>query len=228
MRYPGPQLRANSPPQTHKPPPTSNGAGPASRSGNTSTGRTAAATAVERTSETDRQALGLIEDCILPYGAALRERTSGAPDTPLPPEDRCLSPSDFGFHNALEESSGRLRFFDFEYAGWDDPAKTVCDFFCQPALPVPREHLPDFLDAVTEAVEDADSVRRRVRLLMPVYYLKWVTIMLNVFLPVGLRRRGFAQPEMDVERHKVEQLDKVRWALTDLPPIHDAPGSEGL
>ena len=57
----------------------------------------------------------------------------------IPLEDRCLSPSDFGFHNALQ-SAARLSFIDFEYAGWDDPAKLVCDFFCQPAVPVPQEY----------------------------------------------------------------------------------------
>ena len=47
----------------------------------------------------------------------------------LPKETRCLSPSDFGFHNALLEATGKLRFVDFEYAGWDDPAKTGVRLF---------------------------------------------------------------------------------------------------
>ncbi|MGH6681866.1 MAG: aminoglycoside phosphotransferase family protein, partial [Bradyrhizobium sp.] len=40
----------------------------------------------------------------------------------LDPHDRCLSPSDFGFHNALIDEAGRIIFLDFEYAGSDDPA----------------------------------------------------------------------------------------------------------
>ena len=46
----------------------------------------------------------------------------------LPYEDRCISPSDFGFHNAILGSGETVRFVDFEYAGWDDPAHLVCDF----------------------------------------------------------------------------------------------------
>ena len=46
----------------------------------------------------------------------------------LPQHARCLSPSDFGFHNALSTADGRVRFIDFEYAGWDDPAKLVWRF----------------------------------------------------------------------------------------------------
>lgn len=50
-------------------------------------------------------------------------------DGVLPAGERCLSPSDFGFHNALVRPDGSLCFIDFEYAGWDDPAKAVGDFF---------------------------------------------------------------------------------------------------
>ena len=57
-------------------------------------------------------------------------------ERPLDQQDRCLSPSDFGFHNALAQGE-TVRFIDFEYAGWDDPAKTVCDFFHHPGVPVP-------------------------------------------------------------------------------------------
>ncbi len=42
--------------------------------------------------------------------------------------DRTLSPSDFGFHNALRRPDGTLCFLDFEYFGWDDPVKLVVGF----------------------------------------------------------------------------------------------------
>ena len=56
-----------------------------------------------------------------------------------------MSPSDFGFHNALATPGGRLVFIDFEYAGWDDPAKLANDFFCQPAVPVDARFYDDFV-----------------------------------------------------------------------------------
>ena len=65
-------------------------------------------------------------------------RTPPAWAGPLGEADRVVSPSDFGFHNALRTEDGRLAFLDFEYAGWDDPAKLVCDFELQPAVPAPR------------------------------------------------------------------------------------------
>ena len=124
---------------------------------------------------------------------------------PVLSELRRLSPSDFGFHNALREAAGRLRFVDFEYAGWDDPAKLACDFFCQPALPVPMRFWSSFLANVTEDLPEAERQRRRIALLLPVYRIKWVTILLNDFHAVGNDRRRFARPGVDPERRRAEQ-----------------------
>ena len=43
----------------------------------------------------------------------------------------CISASDFGLHNAIMTERG-IVFFDFEFAGWDDPAKAIVDFLLQP------------------------------------------------------------------------------------------------
>ena len=39
-----------------------------------------------------------------------------------------MSPSDFGLQNTLF-TKNKLFFIDFEYAGLDDPAKCLLDFF---------------------------------------------------------------------------------------------------
>jgi hypothetical protein len=135
-------------------------------------------------------------------------------DAPLPIAARVLSPSDFGFHNCLVTSAG-LKFIDFEYAGWDDPAKTVCDFFCQPAVPVPGAHFERFLAAVISATGDA-GIRDRVAFLRPVYELKWCCIMLNEFLPVGDDRRSFARADESHDMRRLKQLHKVDAALARL------------
>jgi len=137
-------------------------------------------------------------------------------DQTLPDHEKCLSPSDFGFHNALMTGDGGLRFIDFEYAGWDDPAKLVCDFFCQPALPVPRDYYEMFTFAVAANLADPERELQRFSLLMPVYQLKWCCILLNDFLPVGHKRRLFAQDGGDQEVIKRQQLDKARLSLQQL------------
>lgn len=138
-------------------------------------------------------------------------------DRPVSDGDRCLSPSDFGFHNTLQESDGRLRFLDFEYAGWDDPAKLVCDFFHQPAVPVPAEHYESFVQGIIETLADPAYHRARFMLLMPVYRLKWCCILLNDFLPAGGARRDFARGSAEdsqaLAQRRARQLAKARQML---------------
>ena len=146
------------------------------------------------------------------------------PDTgsPLPFECRCLSPSDFGFHNALVDTGGRAVFIDFEYAGWDDPAKLVGDFFHQPAVPVPLDLYPAFRDRIAALFPAPERVARRCDALFPLYALKWVAILLNDFLLTGGSRRAFSAGhesavETDVRLHR--QLDKARAMLARLATL---------
>jgi len=123
-------------------------------------------------------------------------------------EQRCISPSDFGFHNALTTADGSIRFLDFEYAGWDDPAKTAGDFFAQLALPVPHEYFAHFVAEIMRDFPDAEQLSFRAGLLRPAYQIKWCCIALNVFLPVHLARRQFANPALDESALKRTQLAK--------------------
>jgi hypothetical protein len=54
-------------------------------------------------------------------------------------EGRVLSPSDFGAHNWLQREDGGISFLDFEYFGWDDPAKLICDFLLHPAMVLTKD-----------------------------------------------------------------------------------------
>ena len=162
------------------------------------------------------QAVDLVEGRMRPAWSRVRAAVaagSASGDEPLTAGDRCLSPSDFGFHNALLAADGRLRFLDFEYAGWDDPAKMVCDFFCQPALPAPRGTMAWFVEAVARLSRAPEAFIARAALLMPVYELKWCCIMLNEFLPAADRRRTFAGAAAGQGERRAAQLAKVEAAL---------------
>lgn len=140
---------------------------------------------------------------------------------PLSARQRCISPSDFGFHNALMERSGNIRFLDFEYAGWDDPVKTVGDFFAQLAVPVPVALLDAFRSEVMRdfAADHQPSVA--AQLLRPAYQIKWCCIALNVFLPVHLARRKFANPNLDEAALKYAQLSKARQLFQSIQVTTD-------
>jgi len=130
-------------------------------------------------------ALAFLTGQLLPIWSSIKEGLlQEIPTTqlakPLPLAERILSPSDFGFHNTLEDE-GRLSFVDFEYAGWDDPAKLICDFLCQPELPVNIKQGLQFTDELLRNWPGADTVMYRVDKLLPVHRLKWCCILLNEF-----------------------------------------------
>jgi phosphotransferase family enzyme len=130
----------------------------------------------------------------------------------------CLSPSDFGFHNALLDETGKLTFLDFEYAGRDDPAKLVSDFFCQPEVPVPLAFHARFVDRLSEGLALDAAAVARCRLLLDTYQIKWTCIILNDFVPLGAARRAFAEDSAWAQRC-AEQLAKAEAKLAALGTI---------
>jgi hypothetical protein len=142
-------------------------------------------------------------------------------DIDAPLERRCISPSDFGFHNALVADDGRIRFLDFEYAGWDDPAKAAGDFFAQLAVPVPEEFFCRFLAGIAQGRPDARQITDRATLLRRAYKIKWCCIALNVFLPIHLARRRFADPDLDEAAVKTTQLERARQLLNSIHKMND-------
>ena len=95
---------------------------------------------------------------------------------------RTLSPSDFGFHNALRRPDGTLVFVDFEYFGWDDPAKAVADFLHHPAARVPPLLRAPFVEAVVRGFPKGTAVADRLAVVYPLTGVNWCLIALNPFL----------------------------------------------
>lgn len=129
-------------------------------------------------------------------------------------EERTLSPSDFGFHNALRCSDGQLMFLDFEHFGWDDPAKMISDFLLHPAMDISESLKSRFSASILSHFEDNGYLARRIGILYPLFGLKWCLIFLNEFLPEDLLRRSFASEDaIDVGNLQTEQLKKARYML---------------
>jgi hypothetical protein len=115
---------------------------------------------------------------------------------PLATTERIISPSDFGFHNAIaREGSGALCFHDFEYAGWDDPAKLFGDMFSQIEYPLPTEYLSEVAASFLSLSSRPEELASRLRWLLPVYGVKWCCIALNPLLASEAARRHFAGHE---------------------------------
>jgi hypothetical protein len=106
-----------------------------------------------------------------------------------------------------------LTFHDFEYAGWDDPAKLVCDFLCQPEVPVPAALMDHARETLLAPLANASRMADRCQLLLPVYLLKWSCICLNDFLPAAGRRRRFAAGAPIDDAQRRAQLGKAQELL---------------
>lgn len=103
-------------------------------------------------------------------------------DAALAVEARTLSPSDFGLHNAVRRPDGRLAFVDFEYFGWDDPAKTIVDFLLHPAMQLTDALKRRFAVEAQALFADVPLLPARARIVYPLFGLKWAVILLNDFL----------------------------------------------
>jgi len=127
----------------------------------------------------------------------------------IAPEARCVSPSDFGFHNAIRTAAG-IRFIDFEFAGWDDPAKATLDFNLQPRVPVAKVGSPLL---AAWPLEQRQAVLSRCQPLRPILRLKWLCILLAVLQPARLEQMLIVMPEEEPGILIQKRLEMARHYL---------------
>lgn len=138
-------------------------------------------------------------------------------DRDLRAANQTLSPSDFGFHNALRRASGALAFLDFEYFGRDDPAKMIADFLLHPAQALTEEIKRRFANSMLQSFASDRGLIGRLKYVYPLVGLKWCMIMLNEFVPGDLARREFAaHASIDAAKKKSDQLAKSRAMLAKI------------
>ncbi|VEN74522.1 conserved hypothetical protein [Candidatus Desulfarcum epimagneticum] len=140
------------------------------------------------------------------------------------PINRCaqtLSPSDFGFHNALLDGEGELIFLDFEYFGWDDPAKMISDFLLHPGMSLNNDVKRYFADEVFFCFsEGVELIRDRTEAVYPLFGLKWCLILLNEFVQDDILRRNFAGKAYNLEEQQMIQLNKTKKMLKKVIEEH--------
>jgi hypothetical protein len=134
-------------------------------------------------------------------------------NTALPERERTLSPSDFGFHNARRRGDGSLVFLDFEYFGWDDPAKLTADILLHPGMVLSAEEETKFRTGLAEINQEDPAYEKRLSALWPLFGLRWCLILLNEFLPERWFRRAYADSGRDRETAQARQLDKAEDML---------------
>ncbi|MCG8510371.1 MAG: aminoglycoside phosphotransferase family protein [Rhodospirillales bacterium] len=160
-------------------------------------------------------------DRLAPRAEALNARllgelsTSGIdPDRQIPQSSRALSPSDFGFHNALRRRDGRLVFIDFEYFGWDDPGKMIADVMLHPGMNLSAAERERVSSGLTPFFGGRDDgFNRRFRLFLPLCALIWCLILVNEYLPERWTRRNLSGRLGNAAAARERQLAKAQRML---------------
>jgi len=146
---------------------------------------------------------------VVSWAKKMAAQLDGDYDTQICSRERTLSPSDFGFHNAIKKPDGRIVFIDFEYFGWDDPAKMISDFLLHPAIEYGQDMKQRFMDKMMIAFGADSALSKRTEIVYPLFGLKWCLILLNEYLPEHMLRRNFAKKEgIDRTAVLMQQLAK--------------------
>ncbi len=114
-----------------------------------------------------------------------------------------ISPSDLGFHNIIY-SKKKLVFFDFEYAGLDDPIKLICDFFCQPDQSLSVSQKEIFIKKIYFKNYTLSQIKSYTKIFLPFHKLKWCCIILNVFKNKnkGFKKKNFLMRSQLIKANK--------------------------
>lgn len=129
--------------------------------------------------------------------------------TPLPSRLRRLIPADFGFHNAMRQGDGRLRYIDFDYFGWDDPVKLAADTLLHPAMTLTQNDAGIFVRRMAEALPGDTLFIDRLNRHLPLYALRWALIVLNPFRIDRLHELPAAEPARALLREKRIRLAQM-------------------
>lgn len=118
----------------------------------------------------------------------------------LQKKDLILSPSDFGFHNTIKKNK-KLYFFDFEYAGMDDPVKLISDFICQPDYQLNKKHISFFYQNILKIFPQHLGIEKRLKAVIYIHRIKWCCVIISEILNKKyLERRQFAGSSINVKK----------------------------
>jgi hypothetical protein len=120
-------------------------------------------------------------------------------------------------------SGASLTYLDFEYFGWDDPAKMIADFLLHPAMDLSAAAKCAFTRTVLGHFSEWPELHARLAAVYPLFGLKWCMILLNEFRPDQMLRRAFAATSpADHAALQMQQLEKARRMLARIRAEYEA------
>jgi Ser/Thr protein kinase RdoA (MazF antagonist) len=121
---------------------------------------------------------------------------------------------DLAPHNVLVRPGGHISLLDFEYSGWDDPVAPVAAFLtADTSLGLPEQGTAAFISAYREAAQLTDDEMRRFSRSRMLMELNWAAVHLSLLTPERIAPKRFADPQLDLDRHLLDQLEKLQHRL---------------
>ncbi len=142
--------------------------------------------------------------------------------TRLEISEKILSPSDFGFHNALETKED-VFFLDFEYFGWDDASKLICDFLFHPAMNISFDVKKYFVTQATEIFSFLPNIKEKITIYYPFIGINWILRLLNEFLPEKLNKLKQKDDISTILNIQKKQLKKAKLLLYEIKKNKEFP-----
>jgi len=166
-----------------------------------------------------------LKDDLLPLFKKILKKSKkqwpGDFDSELDTKNQILSPSDFGFHNAKKSKRG-LKFFDFEYFGWDDPVKLTSDFMLHPGMNLTISQKIYWLQKMKEIFKGDCNLNKRFNASYGLYAICWCLINLNIFVKYDLLDNSTKNKERKILDNKKEfQLQKSKKLLSYINQLNN-------
>ena len=137
-------------------------------------------------------------------------------ESKLPEKNWFLSPSDFGFHNALRGNNGKIIFLDFEYFGWDDPVKLCCDTILHPGMRLSSMQKVSITKVFVDLFKRDKTFIKRMECAWALYAIRWSLIVLNPLLIRSSKtRKGIDSGQNDCIDIITEKQQKLSLDILD-------------
>ena len=138
-------------------------------------------------------------------------------DTKLYLKKDIISQSDVGFHNC-GEYHGKIFFYDFEYAGIDNPIKLICDTYYQPEEQINIKNIRKFIS----------NFKKEFNFILPsnfhvfekLYKAKMILIILNIFIDINNKFSLKITSETKLKKLQLERLNKA-YRYIKIPYIYE-------
>ena len=104
-------------------------------------------------------------------------------------------------------------FIDFEHAGLDDPAKLINDFLLHPKNRIPKKYETCIIRKMSNIYDRTGGLEKRVILFKNYFKLRWIFIILNIFVKKNLQRRIFSNNELKINSEKNLRIGLVKDLL---------------